>query len=322
MCASPPAPSIDEDGRARAEPPRQGRHREGAHVHVLVLGDNSHGIAHALIHDMERAFPKLCLDYAAKPKDFAPLCRSMGEGDRVALGLVTSEVPSIDQALVTIGKFPCLKDTHWMVYSDRQSHDDLTIAVESGRLSSVASVPWTVRLLLGQSYDVMVRSLIDDGLEESQVVDLIGEAPPTAVTGPLLAGLDLPEERMIRHLLDGVERVLGPRPRILVPEGVDLTRQGEPVPAVHLVLEGHVALRRDTDRGEVLLHHATSGPLIGLVSLAQSEDAFFTSTTTIASRVIRLTNEQLQLVLAHEPEMSAVLAVLAIQSLTDRKSVV
>ena len=164
----------------------------------------------------------------------------------------------------------------------------------------------------------MVRHMLADGRTREQIVEILGEAPDIAVRGPLLKGLDLPEGEVVRRLLEGVEKVLGRRPRLIVPVGTDLAVQGQPVGAVHLVLDGRVSLHRDSMRGEVLAHHATSGPLIGLVSLARGENAFFTAVTTTPTRVVRLTHEQLEIALLEEPSLATPLAALAIQSLTRR----
>ncbi len=287
-------------------------------VHALILGNNSRGICRSLMTDMAAEYPRICFDHVVDMKALASYCEQLSDKDRVLLGFVTSEIDDIDEVLLHAARFKKLAQVEWLVITDRQEHHDLSVATGTGQLASVVGVPWTVPLLLGQSYSVMQRNLHRRGLADNEVLHILGTPPSTAVFGPLLEGLDYEDSLLVRHLLEGAERILGPRPRLVIPAGVDLTKQGHHVNAVHLVLEGHVALRRDTDHGELMSHHSSSGPLIGLVALARSEGAFFTSTTTTDSQVVRLTNEQLQLVLAHEPEMSATLAILAIQSLTRR----
>ena len=126
------------------------------------------------------------------------------------------------------------------------------------------------------------------------------------------------EREVVMELLAGVERVLGQRPRLIVPEGIQLVTQGEPVGAVYLVLGGQVSLHRDSAQGEVLAHLASSGPLIGLVSLARAENAFFTGETATEATLVRLTTEQLQIVISEDPSIGATLTALAIRSLTRR----
>lgn len=297
---------------------REGGHRPGRRIHVLVIGDDSRGFARSLAADLAESFPNVCLDRIDGAEDLRHYDATLAPDDHVVLGVITSEVADIDAALELMDAFPILEPTRWLVVTDETTHSDLWKSTTSGRLSSVLTVPWRVPLLAGQAYSAMVRHMLADGRTREQIVEILGEAPDIAVRGPLLKGLDLPEGEVVRRLLEGVEKVLGRRPRLIVPVGTDLAVQGQPVGAVHLVLDGRVSLHRDSMRGEVLAHHATSGPLIGLVSLARGENAFFTAVTTAPTRVVRLTHEQLEIALLEEPSLATPLAALAIQSLTRR----
>ena len=84
------------------------------------------------------------------------------------------------------------------------------------------------------------------------------------------------------------------------------------------MLEGKVSLYRDARHGEVLAHLASSGPIIGLVSLARGENAFFSAVTTVNTTLVRLTTEQLQIVISNDPSIGSALTALAIGSLTRR----
>ncbi|MDC4233947.1 ATP-binding protein [Actinomyces sp. B33] len=309
--------SRDEEVWSRTDVRRSG-HRPGHHVHVLVIGDDSHGIAHALAEDMAEAFPNLCLDRISGPHRLGEYDATLGPDDHVVLAIATCEVADIDETIRLTDSMPILAFTRWLVVTDRPSHTDLTRATQSGRLASVTNAPWSVPLLIGQCYSTMVRHLRGEGRSTDQIIALIGDPPPSAVQGPLVEGLGLSEHQVVLDLLAGVERVLGRRPRIVVPAGTRLVAQGEPVAAVHLVLDGDVSLHRDSARGEVLAHHASSGPLIGLVSLARAEEAFFTGVTTSETTLVRLTTEQLQIALHEDPSIGSTLTALAIRSLTRR----
>ena len=310
-------PQAEESAWERANV-REGGHRPGRRIHVLVIGDDSRGFARSLAADLAESFPNACLDRIDGAEDLRHYDATLAPDDHVVLGVITSEVADIDAALELMDAFPILEPTRWLVVTDETTHSDLWKSTTSGRLSSVLTVPWRVPLLAGQAYSAMVRHMLADGRTREQIVEILGEAPDIAVRGPLLKGLDLPEGEVVRRLLEGVEKVLGRRPRLIVPVGTDLAVQGQPVGAVHLVLDGRVSLHRDSMRGEVLAHHATSGPLIGLVSLARGENAFFTAVTTTPTRVVRLTHEQLEIALLEEPSLATPLAALAIQSLTRR----
>ena len=297
---------------------RSGGHRAGYPIHMLVVGDDSRHIAAPVTRDLSHAFPCLCLDRVDGVEDLAAYEASLRPGDHVLMGLVTSEVSDIDALIDRAAAIPVLERIQWVVVTDAAEHRDLTRCTESGALSSVLKAPWTVPLLAGQAYSTMVRYLRGCGYSDRQIRALIADPPPFAVQGPLLEGLDRDEREVVMELLAGVERVLGQRPRLIVPEGTQLVTQGEPVGAVYLVLDGQVSLHRDSSRGEVLAHLATSGPLIGLVSLARAEDAFFTGETATEATVVRLTTEQLQIVISEDPSIGSTLTALAIRSLTRR----
>ncbi|MDO4259765.1 MAG: ATP-binding protein [Actinomycetaceae bacterium] len=291
---------------------------EEMRIRVVIVGDDSRNIATTLEKDLGVAFPHLIIDRVNDLDALVLYNTTLGPKDLNIMGAVTSEVPDIDWTLATTRTMPHLSNTSWLVLTDRAVHTDLGRTTSDGRAASLVRFPWKGPLLFGQAYSVMARRLHCLGVTDTFITEFLGPPPPTAVHGPLLEGLDHREHDLMERLLDWAEDVLGPRTRVEVPAGVDLTRQGEPVAAVHFVLDGRVSLHRDTEHGELLLHHATSGPLIGLVSLARGEDAFFTSTTTTPTTVVRLSNEQLKMVLAQQPGARQTLAVLAIQSLTRR----
>ena len=293
-------------------------HRSGYHVHVLVVGDNSRQLAGPLTRDLTQSFPNLCFDRIESAEDLALFFEGLDEEDHVLLGVATSEVKDVDALIDAARASSLMASTQWMLVTDQELHTDLAACTESGHLAAVVRFPWTLPLLSGQAYSTMRRYLEECGYCTYEILDLIQEPPSFAVQGPILEGLDLNEDQVVQELLEGVERVLGPRPRIRLPRGTHLLTQGHRVEAVHLVLEGTVSLHRDSRHGEVLAHLATSGPLIGLISLARGESAFFTALTTSEATVVRLTTEQLQIALTEDPSISTVLTALAIRSLTRR----
>ena len=297
---------------------RAGGHRVGHPIHLLVCGDDSRSIAAPVTRDLAHAFPGLCLDRVDGIEDLAAYDASLNPGDHVLMGLVTSEEADIDALIDRSRTIPALRRMQWVVVTDQVEHRDLARSIQSDALASVLKSPWTVPLLSGQAYSTMVRYLQGCGYSDRQIRSLIADPPPFAVQGPLLEGLDRDEHEVVMELLAGVERVLGQRPRLIVPEGIQLVTQGEPVGAVYLVLDGQVSLHRDSTQGEVLAHLASSGPLIGLVSLARAEDAFFTGETATEATLVRLTTEQLQIVISEDPSIGVTLTALAIRSLTRR----
>ena len=120
------------------------------------------------------------------------------------------------------------------------------------------------------------------------------------------------------ELVAACERVLGPRPRLHLPRGVRVTREGMPVDAVYILEHGTVALTRVTRAGKVTLHHATTSRIIGILSLASQGSAFVTATTTSEVELILLSVEQLDRALRGDPMTGEALAALLIRSLVGR----
>lgn len=291
---------------------------ELSHAHVVVVGDGSRGLVSFVTQAWTRTFPKIHLQHVTSGTELYEWAHSLAPSDQILMGIVTAEVERIDHELQDLETHPLLVDTHWIVGTDQDEHDDVSILTSAGHLAAIMPIPCGIDIFTGQAYAILVSYLRNKGYSREEILALLGEPPREAVHGLLLPGLERCERDVVKELLDGVERVIGRRPRLIIPEGVDLTRQNTSIAAVHLVLEGQVNLRRETERGELIFHHATSGLLIGLVSLTRNEEAFFTSTTTTPATVVRLTNEQLRRVIVADPSIASTLAVLAIQSLSRR----
>lgn len=287
------------------------------HAHVILLGDDRRGLTTLMRRIWEDNFPTLPLRVFSEGSQLLAWAEKLGAEEHILLGIVTAEVPNIDLALNGHDQIQTLQDVHWIIMTDQDEHDDVASLTSTGHLAALMPIDCPSDFFISQAFDVLDACLRSERLPSSYIDYLLGELPDTPDQG-LLLGLEQNERDVVRELLVGVERVIGRRPRMIIPAGVNLTRQNTSIAAVHLVLDGQVILRRETERGELIFHHATSGLLIGLVSLTRNEEAFFTSTTTTPARVVRLTNEQLRRVLAEDPSLASTLAVLAIQSLSRR----
>lgn len=286
-------------------------------AHVVLVGDDQRGLTTLMKEIWEDNFPMLPLRVFSEGTDLLTWAKKLSSDEHVLLGVVTAEVPNIDQALNGYDQIHALQDVHWIVMTDQDEHDDIGSLTSTGHLAALMPIDCPADFFISQAFDVLNSCLRSERLPSDYIDYLLGELPDAPDQG-LLLGLEQNERDVVRELLNGVERVIGRRPRMIIPAGVNLTRQNTSIAAVHLVLDGQVILRRETERGELIFHHATSGLLIGLVSLTRNEEAFFTSTTTTPARVVRLTNEQLRRVLAEDPSLASTLAVLAIQSLSRR----
>lgn len=128
----------------------------------------------------------------------------------------------------------------------------------------------------------------------------------------------LTDQEIMDRIVAGFDECLGYQPRILIPPGVRLTVEGSRVEEATLALRGQVALERESHAGNVLMHHASTGKIIGLLALTDQRAAFFTSRTTTEVLGIHLTFEQVNYVVQARPETALLIAVLFIRSLDRR----
>jgi two-component system, NtrC family, sensor kinase len=206
-----------------------------------------------------------------------------------------------------------------LLVSSAASHDDLGPALDAGVLRGVVAWPSTPGTLTAQVRAQLARQLRD--------TDPDGPSPATLTvagrgvdlpTSHLLRDLELDEHTVARRLLSAIDGALGPRPRLRLPADVRLTRQGDDVDGVLVVVRGSVALDRSSPLGDLRLHHASTGPVVGLLSLVQQRRAFFTARTTTEAEVVHLTIEQLDLALHRDPEVGAALTATTVRALAGR----
>ncbi|WP_182173435.1 ATP-binding protein [Flaviflexus equikiangi] len=126
------------------------------------------------------------------------------------------------------------------------------------------------------------------------------------------------DDEIMATIVAGIDDCLGYQPRVTLPAGVRLTIEGEEAEEAMLCLHGQVALERESHAGNVLMHHESTGRIIGLLSLTDRREAFFTSRTTTEVTGVRLTFEQLNHVIRTRPETALLIAVLLIRSLDRR----
>lgn len=239
---------------------------------------------------------------------------------RVALIVATDEVGSLDDVAAAIDHYPVLASARLVLLTERSELTDLGRAVDEDLIREVVVVPWTPGAIADRAAAQTSRWMRDH-LPDDERRRLLGRADePPEGRSPLLEALNHSNDRLTAELIAACEAVLGPRPRLRLPPGVRLAHQGQVVDAVCVVVSGAVALTRHTRVGEVTLHHATTGRIVGLVSLATQGRAYVTATTTTDVELILLSIEQLDRALRENPATEQTLAALIIGSLTTRLS--
>lgn len=239
---------------------------------------------------------------------------------RVPLIVATDEVGSLDDVAAAIDHYPVLASARLVLLTERSELTDLGRAVDEDLIREVVAVPWTPGAIADRAAAQTSRWMRDH-LPDDERRHRLGRADePPEGRSPLLEALNHSNDRLTAELIAACEAVLGPRPRLRLPPGVRLAHQGQAVDAVCVVVSGAVALTRHTRVGEVTLHHATTGRIVGLVSLATQGRAYVTATTTTDVELILLSIEQLDRALRENPATEQTLAALIIGSLTTRLS--
>jgi two-component system, NtrC family, sensor kinase len=283
----------------------------------IVVGTGS--IAARVVDELRAEFRFVEVADAADPAAATALLDAAG-GPQVPLLVVTSAVASFDEAVAALDRFATFARARVVLVTDREVHDDVASAVDRDRLDAVVAVPWTAGALAGHARSQIARWFREHRPDDPRT-DLLVTSEGRPLERPdseLLREMELDADDVTRQMLACIERVLGPRPRLRLPAGVRITHQDHPVDAVLLVLRGSVALDRVTRVGDLRLHHASTGPVVGLLSLAHQRQAYFTARTTTEVEVVHLSIEQLDRALREDPDLGAALAAVSIRALARR----
>ncbi|SDX56969.1 sensor histidine kinase [Thiocapsa roseopersicina] len=227
---------------------------------------------------------------------------------------------SIDTRIATLDTQAILRRASVLLLTDRALHDDLSLSVDCDRLHAVIRIPGSPGILAWHARAQTVRWLSSHRPTDPRTRALVAAdgRPVAQPESDLLRLLELDTQEVAAQLLAGIERVLGPRPRLLLPAGTRLIHEGVDVDAVLVVLRGRVALDHASAAGDLRLHHDSTGSVVGLLSLAQQQRAFFTARATTEVEVVHLSFEQLDRALAVDASLGAAMAAVSIRALAKR----
>ncbi|OKL51584.1 sensor histidine kinase [Buchananella hordeovulneris] len=240
----------------------------------------------------------------------------------VALAVVACVSQSVDKMLEVLMASPHLAHARMLVLSGPEvpgaSH-----SVDAGWVDAFIGLPMTPGFLAKHAANQFARWMRRHGppaaptASEAQARERIAQVTARPES-ELLRDLDASDGVLMVELMDAIERVLGPRPRVRLPAGVRLTHQDRHLDGVYVLLSGRVALTRVNQGKEILFHHATTGRIVGLLALANRRTAYFTATTTSPTVLVHLSQDQLDRALRLEGQVAAVLAATAITVLGSR----
>ena len=289
---------------------------EPAGIAILVAGPAG-GVRDALVAELSAGLSDIAGIHAGT--DAAALARTLPTAITLGLVALLDDGSSVDERVAALGSDPRARAAPTILVTERTSHDDLHRALDQDRLAAVVGVPWTAGWLGAHARSQLLRWLSTRDAGDPRLAALRSRrTAPELPDGHLLRDLELDEQALTDRLVAALDRALGRRPRLRLPEGTRLTHQGVGVDGVIVVLSGSVALDRASEIGELRLHHASTGPVVGLLSLTQQARAFFTARATSDVEVIHISLEQLEHALAVEAEVGSVMAAATARALATR----
>jgi two-component system, NtrC family, sensor kinase len=285
----------------------------GGQVRAVVIADGP--LADA-VADEVRAGLLEALPVEVVPDVAAALATVEGGGHEVAIVVLAGGLTDLDASTARLDASPVLARASTLFVTDRRSHDDVAGTVDRHRMDAIVPIPWTAGALAWLVRSQVVRWLRERRPDDPRTDVLTAGGDPGTALEELLG--ELGPDDVAARLVAAVERALGPRPRLVLPAGTRLTQEGVSVDGVSIVLRGSVALHRDTRVGDLRLHHSSTGPVIGLLALAQQRRAYFTARTTTEVEVVHLSLEQLAIAMRTEPDVRGVLTTVAVRALARR----
>lgn len=230
---------------------------------------------------------------------------------------------------------PTLGSTRVVLMTRTVSLRGVDDALTIGAVHGMITRPWTIQGLRPLLAAHLATHLVEHDPDRLDVfVDLIDHdarqearrradrqrsrhgAEPDQVH-PLLDHTVRPAELEAR-LVELIDQALGHPPRIRVAPGTVLIDEGDDVGGIYVLLDGVVRLSSSTPTGERILHERSTGPIIGVLSLASHQHAMLRCQAVTDVRAIPITLDQLSRALAAEPELSGVLLRVLLTSLARR----
>ncbi|WP_114989613.1 sensor histidine kinase [Mobiluncus mulieris] len=141
---------------------------------------------------------------------------------------------------------------------------------------------------------------------------------PEVETNRFIFDLPYNDHLIISEIVRRAEIIIGPQPRVEYPKGAKLTVEGQPITKVILALSGAIALEHHSEAGDILMHHASTGNIIGLLGATDMDAAFFTAIATTPVTGVVLSLPQLNEVIDADNKISNLVTTLFLRTLDRR----
>lgn len=218
-----------------------------------------------------------------------------------------------DDQVEAVLAHPACRDPHVLLLTAKLHLDDVSRALDHRAVQGVVAAPWTKGSIGRYARAEVARwQRRHEGVGEEAV-----EAP--SMGSELLRHLGLALDDATGELIEAIEETLGKRPRIHLPAGVRIAHERSAIDHIYVVLSGRVRLTmQSTSVGSVSLNHDSTGPVVGLMALADRHRSLVTAVTTTPVEVVQLTLEQLDMAIAQNGRVGALLTALTIRALSNR----
>ncbi len=235
---------------------------------------------------------------------------------RIPLILVNADTVAPSRTLLMVYADPRFDQAKTVILTAESERRDLGPVIDQCRLSAVARIPARRPGMMALVTSQLHAWMDEQGLDPiPQTTDM---RSPTPVSTNFLTELGASEDQLTDQLVDSIDKALLHRPRIILPPGIRLTRQGDPIDHVFIVIRGVVSLQHFDGTETVLLHNDSTGRMIGILSLAGAETSFSTATTSTEVSMIMVSLDQLRNAVRLNPDVAAGMAVTAISALSQR----
>lgn len=219
----------------------------------------------------------------------------------------------VDDLIDDLLQHPACEDPHILLLTSRPRLDDIARALDHRLVHGVVAAPWTPGSIARYARAEISR------WQERHPRDAGGRLDPPPIGSEVLRQLELPIDDAAGELLAAVEETLGHRPRIHLPAGVRITHEASDIDHIYIVVSGRIQLNvRSPQLGSVTLNHESTGPVVGLMALADRQGSLVTAQSTTPVEIVQLTLEQLDMALEKNARVGTVMTALVIRALTAR----